>query len=111
MPIYSYQALDTKGNTKKGTIDADTPRDARDKLRRQDLRVTEMDQVKAGRKQGGEKTGPKFSFERRVNLRELAIITRQFSTLLSSLLHAERLPVSLQQRGFHPIIGMSEPSP
>ena len=27
-----------------------------------------------------------------------------FSTLLSSLLHAERLPVTMQQRGFHPII-------
>lgn len=33
-----------------------------------------------------------------------------FSTLLSSLLHAERLPVSMQQRGFHPVIGASDHS-
>ncbi len=54
MPIFAYKAIDAKGRSKRGTIDADTARDARDKLRRQELRVTTMDQVDTarGRKPG-----------------------------------------------------------
>ncbi len=47
MPIFEYQAIDLKGKAKRGTVDADTARDAREKLRRQDFRVTEMNQVEA----------------------------------------------------------------
>ena len=32
MPIFQYQAIDLKGRQKTGTIDADTARDAREKL-------------------------------------------------------------------------------
>ena len=47
MPIYSYKAIDQRGRHSKGNIDADTAREARDKLRHQQLRVTEMERVEA----------------------------------------------------------------
>ena len=97
MPIYQYEAIDAKGRAKKGTVDADTARDAREKLRRQDIRVTQMERLDAtGRPKKGDK--PKLSLERRVNVRELAILTRQFSTLLGSGVHlSEALNVLVEQ--------------
>lgn len=98
MPIFQYQALDTKGKGKKGTIDADTAREAREKLRRQELRVTTMDQLDASKKRDRSGKPRKISFERRVNLRELAITTRQFATLLSSGVHlSEALSALVEQ--------------
>ncbi|MEC9477412.1 MAG: type II secretion system F family protein [Planctomycetota bacterium] len=96
MPIYEYQAIDTRGRNKKSRIDADTARDARDKLRNQKLRVTFMRRIDAVAKGGG-KAG-RFQLQRKVNIRELAILTRQFSTLLSSGVHlSEALNVLVEQ--------------
>ena len=50
MPIYSYKAIDQRGRHSKGNIDADTAREARDKLRHQQLRVTEMERSKQSAK-------------------------------------------------------------
>lgn len=98
MPIFNYEAIDAKGKARKGTVDADTARDAREKLRRQQIRVVEMKRIDAS---GGVKRGEKrsfFQFERRANIRELAILTRQFSTLLGSGVHlSEALNVLVEQ--------------
>ncbi|MAW78003.1 MAG: hypothetical protein CMJ95_11550 [Planctomycetes bacterium] len=96
MPIYEYQAIDTRGRNKKSRIDADTARDARDKLRNKKLRVTFMRRIDAVAKGGG-KAG-RFQLQRRVNIRDLAILTRQFSTLLASGVHlSEALNVLVEQ--------------
>ena len=42
MPVYEYKALDAKGKNASGNIDADTARDAREKLRFQKIYVTEI---------------------------------------------------------------------
>ena len=44
MPVYDYQALDSKGKNITGIIDADSAREARVKLRSQNLMVTELGQ-------------------------------------------------------------------
>jgi len=98
MPIFNYEAIDAKGRARKGTVDADTARDAREKLRRQEIRVTGMKRLDAT---GGVKKGerrPLLKLERRANPRELAILTRQFSTLLGSGIHlSEALNVLVEQ--------------
>ncbi|MEM7165671.1 MAG: type II secretion system inner membrane protein GspF [Planctomycetota bacterium] len=97
MPIYQYQALDLKGRNKKGTVDADTPRDAREKLRRQELRVTAIDQIVTGKKKK-ERKQSEFKLVRKVKLSELATFTRQLSTLLQSGVHlSESLTVLVDQ--------------
>lgn len=46
MPVYEYKALDAKGKNASGNIDADTARDAREKLRFQKIYVTEIIEVR-----------------------------------------------------------------
>ncbi len=93
MPIYSYVALTEAGRQKRGMVDADSPRDAREKLRQDRLFVTEMETLDAkGRKkyEKGKGKGLKREiqlpvlFEKRIGVRELALLTRQFATLLRS---------------------------
>ncbi len=89
MPIFEYRALTTAGQAKKGIIDADTPRLAREKLRVDRVHVTEMWEV-GDKKVKSAPSGRKalsldFTvMQPRVKTRDLATFTRQFSTLLKS---------------------------
>ncbi len=49
MPIYSYKAIGPGGEVKTGVIDADTPRDARTRLRREKLLVSDISEAKSRR--------------------------------------------------------------
>ena len=42
MPIFDYKAIDSANKVKKGLVDADSPRDARIKLKREGLFVTDL---------------------------------------------------------------------
>lgn len=46
MPVYEYKALNAKGRNAAGVIDADTARDAREKLRQQKVYVTDITEVR-----------------------------------------------------------------
>lgn len=46
MPVFDYKALDANGKTIANVIDADTARDAREKLRKQKLYVTEISETR-----------------------------------------------------------------
>jgi len=93
MPIYEYKGMDTRGSSKAGIIDADSPREARSRLREQNVLVTDLTisavSAEVEKKQGG--AAPKkswrnaFRFERNVRGREtLSIYTRQLATLIRS---------------------------
>jgi general secretion pathway protein F len=109
MPIFQYTALTPAGKLKKGIVDADTPRDARAKLRGDNFHVTDMKEVgdkverrqalKAARGGGGLSLEMKLPrFQRRVKPRDLAAFTRQFSTLLKSGIQlAEALNALVEQ--------------
>lgn len=46
MPVFEYKALNAKGKAASGVIDADTARDAREKLRNQKIYVTDISEVR-----------------------------------------------------------------
>lgn len=46
MPVFEYKALNAKGGNAAGVIDADTARDAREKLRQQKVYVTAITEVR-----------------------------------------------------------------
>ncbi len=46
MPVFEYKALNAKGRAANGVIDADTARDAREKLRQQKIYVTGINEVR-----------------------------------------------------------------
>ncbi len=80
MPAFEYRALDSKGGNKKGLIEADSARQARQKLREQqlfplDIRET-RDKSRAGK---GRSWG-----QARIGIGDLALFVRHLSTLIQS---------------------------
>jgi len=83
MAVYNYEALGSDGKGVSGVIDADSPQDARLKLRSRKLYVTKLVEIKTGEK-ASESTRFALSSLRGHMIQEVAVVTRQLSTLLSS---------------------------
>ena len=58
MPVFQYKALTAKGDNTTGVIDADTPKEAREKLRARNIYVTEMNTVGDKKKEDKLQKGP-----------------------------------------------------
>jgi general secretion pathway protein F len=99
MPIFEYKAYGSGGAVKTGVIDADTPRAARQQLRRDNVLVSDLRELKSGRRRkvGVGRTGPKRGLWTRIqslrttssgprgrDLEIVAAITRQLGTLLGA---------------------------
>jgi general secretion pathway protein F len=87
MAAYEYTALDAGGREKKGVIEGDTARGARQKLREQGfipLAIETVAERESRRARGGG-----FKFRRRIGAGDLALITRQLATLVASGLPVE----------------------
>ncbi|HEX7896413.1 MAG TPA: type II secretion system F family protein [Planctomycetota bacterium] len=82
MPVYTYKALKEDGGPDQGVVDADSPKEARLKLKGRRLHVTEL--AAMGDVKGVArvlKGGPVF---RRRRPSDVAMVTRQLATLLGS---------------------------
>ena len=110
MPIYQYKAFGSGGSVKTGVIDADTTRDARNRLRRDNLLVSEIHETKGGhrvREGKGrfrgilDKIRRTRSAQTTSSMRNLEIltgVTRQMGTLLGSGIPlAETLKAMVEQ--------------
>ncbi len=98
MPIYEYKAYVQGGGTKAGVIDADTPRDARVRLRRDNILVSDIREVRGSRgSRRSQQALERTSFLENVrklrsrssgpsgrNLEVVGGITRQLGTLLGA---------------------------
>jgi general secretion pathway protein F len=96
MPIYQYKAFGPGGETKSGVIDADTPRAARELLRRESLLVKEIREShgRRGRAPAGSgkpswlaKVRQARSMRKSTSSRDLDLVTgatRQLGTMLGS---------------------------
>ena len=80
MPVYSYKALNAEGAPEGGVIDADTPRDARTKLKSRRLHVMALESVASQEKA----VRVRVPWAGRRSRAELPMITRQLGTLLAS---------------------------
>ncbi|MEI6893527.1 MAG: type II secretion system inner membrane protein GspF [Colwellia sp.] len=93
MASFEYQAVDSRGKTKKGVIEGDTPRQVRGLLRDQGLMPIEVSSTLSKSKSSQEQGGLAASFSRsnrgKVSASELALITRQLATLVESGLPLE----------------------
>ena len=84
MTAYRYQALNTAGKLTKGVVEGDSERQVRTQLRGQGLRPVE---VALANRQAD--TGPSTKqslFQPRISASDLALVTRQLATLVSSTL-------------------------
>ena len=91
MAAFEYLALDLRGKEKKGVLEADTARLARQLLRQQSLTPLEVaetsgrDRSKSGRKAGKDKaTGSVPTFRGGIKTNDLALLTRQIATLIGA---------------------------
>lgn len=84
MPVYEYSALDNRGKTTKGIIDADSPLTARNKLRSSRLFPVKIKES-SSRIKSPETDKASFSMAfMRVKKSELSAMTRQMATLMGA---------------------------
>lgn len=87
MAVFEYKALNGRGKKKSGIIDAESTSAAKLKLRQQELFPTELKKIESGHGAREKKVTSFFSggsLFSRISSSELAMITRQMSTLLSA---------------------------
>ncbi|MFC4159570.1 type II secretion system inner membrane protein GspF [Chitinimonas lacunae] len=92
MAGFRFQALDERGRTIEGVVEADTLKLARTQLRERGLWVSELAELSGG--EAGERKNSRVS----LSTTDLALITRQFATLLDAGLTIEQvLTVLIEQ--------------
>jgi general secretion pathway protein F len=88
VPGFHYVALNQKGDKQKGTIEADNAKHARQLLRSKNLMPLE---IKSANQNLVKTASGKVSKRQSMSSKELALMTRQFSTLLSAGLPIEEV--------------------
>ena len=86
MPAYSFEALDTQGQTRRGVLEADSPRTARSQLRAQDLVPLKVEPVQ----QKGTGLNTVIWESKVFSATQLTVWTRQLAGLVSAGLPLER---------------------
>ncbi|MBR9805352.1 type II secretion system inner membrane protein GspF, partial [bacterium] len=84
---YSYSAVDTAGKQKKGSLEAESPRQIRQLLREQGLMPVNVEPAGERARTGGKRSS---LFSRHsLSAQDLAMITRQLATLLQAAIPLE----------------------
>jgi general secretion pathway protein F len=85
MPVYDYTALDTRGKTVTGIIDADGEIAARQKIRANGQYPVDLHQVKSSDTDtAGARRATLSQLFSRVRASEVALMTRQLATLIGA---------------------------
>ena len=92
MPVYNYTAVDGEGKSVKGVVDAESAKAAGEKLRKAGVYLSSIREAAGGRRS---RLGLPFTG---VSAAELAVTTRQFSTLISSGLTLESSLAALAEQ-------------
>ena len=94
MGAFEYTALDARGREKTGVLEGDAARQIRQQLREQGLTPLSVEEVQ----QREERTRKRAFFKAKISAGELALITRQWATLVRSGMPVEEAlrTVSLQ---------------
>jgi general secretion pathway protein F len=104
MPAFSYSALDKQDKVKKGILESDNAKQARQQLRNQGLKPLEVNPVntKADTKQ----TSQKGLFSPSLSASDLSLLTRQLATLVRAALPLEESLQAVAQQSESPRIQM-----
>jgi general secretion pathway protein F len=102
MPAFRYEAVDTGGITRKGVLNADSPRAARADLRLQGLTPLSVDAIAAQLDEKG--VARARGFGERLNQNELALFTRQLASLLEAGLPLEQAFTALLEQAERPYV-------
>ncbi|MHB8256089.1 MAG: type II secretion system inner membrane protein GspF [Acidiferrobacterales bacterium] len=89
MAAFEYQALDAKGRAVKGVLEADAERQVRAMLRERGLTPMHVESIHAGRSEAQVRGTHRRIWRRGISGSELALLTRQFATLVHAGLTIE----------------------
>lgn len=82
MAVYQYKGIDNKGKEVTATITAETELAAKQRLKSLSIMLISLKEKKSGQES---KPGLNFSFfKKKINITELALMTRQFATLVKA---------------------------
>jgi general secretion pathway protein F len=96
VPAFRYEAVDAAGATRKGVLNADSPRAARADLRQQGLLPISLDAIAAQLDAAGKSRARAFG--ERLSTTELALFTRQMASLLEAGLPLEQAFTALLEQ-------------
>jgi len=96
MPAFRYEAVDAGGITRKGVLNADSPRAARSDLRLQGLTPLNVEAIAAQVDESG--VARSRGFGERLSQVELALFTRQLASLLEAGLPLEQAFTALLEQ-------------
>jgi general secretion pathway protein F len=102
MPAFRYEAVDAGGVTRKGVVNADSPRSARADLRSQGLTPLSVDVIAAQLDASG--AARSRGFGERLSQVELALFTRQLASLLEAGLPLEQAFTALLEQAERPYV-------
>jgi len=102
MPAFRYEAVDAGGATKKGVVNADSPRSARSDLRAQGLTPLKVEAISAQVDASGKTM--RRGFGERLSTTELALFTRQLASLLEAGLPLEQAFSALLEQAERPYV-------
>ncbi|MCR2745335.1 type II secretion system inner membrane protein GspF [Limnobacter parvus] len=100
MAVFRYEALSAQGKTVKGSMEADSPRSARNQMRMQGMTPIEVVEV-GSTKMTGKKAG---RFDRELSNREVVLLTRQLASLLQARLALAQALAALVEQAEKPLI-------
>ncbi|WP_020653774.1 type II secretion system inner membrane protein GspF [Massilia niastensis] len=103
MPAFRYEAVDAGGATRKGVVNADSPRAARADLRTQGLTPLNVEAIAAQVDASGATTRSRGIGERLSQV-ELALFTRQLASLLEAGLPLEQAFTALLEQAERPYL-------
>ncbi|GAB3473222.1 type II secretion system inner membrane protein GspF [Massilia terrae] len=102
MPAFRYEAVDAGGATRKGVVNADSPRSARADLRTQGLTPITVEAIAAQVDAAG--AARSRGFGERLSQNELALFTRQLASLLEAGLPLEQAFTALLEQAERPYL-------
>ncbi len=94
MAAYEYTAVDTAGREQRGVLEGDSARQVRQLLREQSLLPVQVTEVS----DAAPERGLRLSFGNRIGASDLALLTRQLSTLVRSGIPLEEALLAVSQQ-------------
>lgn len=107
MPVYEFTGLNEAGRQVKGLRDADSPRTLRAVLKRDGVYLTQFNEESGGKKKGTDVLSSEVSFKSlrsRASAQDVAIMTRQLSTLVGAGVPLIEALSALQDQVDHPTL-------
>ena len=97
MPVYAYRGLNSLGKEVKSSITTESVTLAKTKLKNDGIMLIDIREQKVKQK-GAEGAGLPISFSGRVSVNDLALMTRQFSTLIKAQIQVVQALDALQDQ-------------